>query len=215
MITVVCVYWKGTFKGRSNIYSEDDVRILKKMVEINLTIPHRFVCLSNVLISGIETISLKHNWSGWWSKIELFRPGLFEGRVLYFDLDTVILSKIDALLLQEFNFIGLSPFNAVRRNIKGYIASGIMSWVADGTFDFIYNRFDYELDSKKEMGDQEYINYVLQSEEVYPERWQDLVDGIYSYKRHVRYRKHKLNPRIVCFHGSPRPSEVNINWNEV
>ncbi len=41
------------------------------MVQDNLKLHHRFVCLSDVDVP-CERIFLKHGWPGWWSKVELF-----------------------------------------------------------------------------------------------------------------------------------------------
>ncbi|KKK78135.1 hypothetical protein LCGC14_2846620, partial [marine sediment metagenome] len=97
MITIACVYWKGKFRGREKLYSVRWVKRLRNMVSRNLPIPHRFVCLSNVE-GPCERIPLLHNWPGYWSKIELFRPGIFEDRVLYLDLDLVVLESLIPLI---------------------------------------------------------------------------------------------------------------------
>lgn len=53
-----------------------------------------FQCLSDVEIPGIDCIPLKHDWPGWWAKIELFRADL-GGEFLYTDLDNVVLGPLD------------------------------------------------------------------------------------------------------------------------
>jgi len=93
MLTVACVYWKGKFYGQETVYSPIWIERLQHMVAKNLTMPYRFVCLSNVNVP-CERIPLRHNWPGWWSKIELFRSNLFEDRVLYLDLDLLILDDL-------------------------------------------------------------------------------------------------------------------------
>jgi hypothetical protein len=69
---------------------------LKAMVERQLTIPHRFVCLSNVCVP-CERIPLTEGWPGWWSKLELFKHDLGE-RVLYLDLDVLVTGSLDELV---------------------------------------------------------------------------------------------------------------------
>ena len=55
--------------------------------------PHEFVCLSDIQLS-CETILLRHDWAGWWAKMELFRlPS-----ALYFDLDTVIIDDCTEMI---------------------------------------------------------------------------------------------------------------------
>ena len=184
---------------------------LKKMVERNVTVPHRFVCLSNIDVP-CERIELQDDLRGWWSKIELFRPGIFEGRVFYLDLDTLVLDNIDELLEQEDDFIGLKPFNPKRAAIPSYFASGLMGWIADGSFDFLYEKFTKE-QMPRIKWDQEYLSGMLKSHHKSVSYWQELVDGIYSYKRDIRYGKVTTTPRVVCFHGNPRPWKVMVYNN--
>jgi hypothetical protein len=92
MLTVACVYRSG-----GKYYSTRYVERLRAMVERNLSLPHRFVCLTNETDVPCRRIPLVTDWPSYWSKIELFRPRLFKGPVLYFDLDTVIHGNIDDL----------------------------------------------------------------------------------------------------------------------
>ena len=96
MITVASVLWVGDFKRRR--YGPGWVTRLRDMVARNLTLPHRFVCLSNVEVAGIDVIPLAHNWPGWWSKIELFRDHGVGGRWLYLDLDVLITGSLNELV---------------------------------------------------------------------------------------------------------------------
>lgn len=93
MLTVACVLWVGEFQERN--YSAKWVHRLRSMVARNLRQEHRFVCLSNIEVEGVETIPLARNWPGWWAKIELFSHA-FE-RALYLDLDTVITGSLDEI----------------------------------------------------------------------------------------------------------------------
>ena len=114
MITVACVYWKGRFRGRERVFNPKWVSILKNMVERNLDVPHRFVCLSNVEVP-CERIPLINNWPGYWSKVELFRPNIFKGRVLYLDLDVLVMQN----LLPFFEFD--SPFALCVKGLVGFV----------------------------------------------------------------------------------------------
>lgn len=59
----------------------------------------KFQCLSDVDVPGVDCIPLKHDWPGWWAKIELFRLG---GGFLYTDLDNVFLGPIDELFVGRY-----------------------------------------------------------------------------------------------------------------
>lgn len=95
-VNVFCVYWEGSFRRRP--YSPVWVHRLRDMVARNLAVDHAFYCLSNVQIKGIDVIPLKHNWPGWWSKVELFRSDLPLGRNIYFDLDVLLCGSVEEIV---------------------------------------------------------------------------------------------------------------------
>lgn len=219
MLTIACVLKTGKFdngKFKDIEYRPDHVLWLKKMVERYVTVPHRFVCLSNVDIPGCEVIPLVHNWPTWWSKIELFRPNLFDDKVFYQDLDTVIIKNIDDMV----NYGGVGNFFVVLKNLSRGVGfgSGLMSWRGD--YSQLYEIFKqnpdkYILDYSKHgsrWGDQGF----LQERIVNAKYWQDLFPGtITSYYFDMKM-KNKINPpertKIVCFQGKPKPWEVKANW---
>lgn len=187
-----------------------DVDVVFTMLKQHVTIPFDFYCLTNVHTQKFPTLPLINEYKGWWSKIELFRSKLVPNeRILYFDLDMIVKKNINNLLEQPFDFIGLRPFNIKKMEDSNYFASAILSWVNDGTFDFIYDAFNYKTDSDLFNGDQDYMSSIMQLHECEFKYWQDLVGGIYSYKRHIRKGIVPVGEaRIVCFHGKPRPKEV-------
>jgi len=93
MINVVCVLRQGGKVG----YDSSWVEKLQNSVARNLTIPYKFICLSDCDVS-CERIPLDSNGDGFWAKLQLFKPGLFAGPVFYLDLDTVICSNIDNII---------------------------------------------------------------------------------------------------------------------
>jgi hypothetical protein len=95
-LTVVCVLWMGEFQGRH--YSPAWVTRLRDMVAECLPLPHRFVCLSNIDVPGVETQPLTTGWPGWWAKLEMFDPSRELGdRVLYLDLDVFVTGDLTPL----------------------------------------------------------------------------------------------------------------------
>lgn len=205
-LLVVCVLKSGYY------FNEKYVVNLKRMVERNLTIPHDFVCLTDYpSINGCDIIPLENSkLNSWWSKLELFRKDLFHGieKVIYFDLDTIILSNIDIFSTLEKPFYGLRPWN--RANfMKGNMASGIMVW-KPGNYGFLYEKSKKIVDHKY-LNDQEYLSRVLK--EYGFEYWflQDEIPGIRSFKRECRQGL-PINTRIVCFHGRPWIHEVLEPW---
>lgn len=206
-VTVMCVLKSG------GDFTVDYVVRLRNMIARNTTIPYKFICLTDMEIPSdiCESIKLKHNYNRWWSKIEMFRHGITNTeRILYFDLDSVITSNIDDILISGQSFIALKPWN--RTNQKdGLCASGMMAWENGGTYSFIYNQFKISDIGNCPRGDQEYISKVLTINHKKPVFFQDVINGIYSYKRNCR-QGIPGNARVVCFHGRPRPHQVNEPW---
>lgn len=73
--------------------------------------PDRFVCLTDAKDVGCERIALINRWPGWWAKLELWRPDLFEeGLVFYIDLDTLILQDFQEVWDYQGEFASLRDF---------------------------------------------------------------------------------------------------------
>jgi hypothetical protein len=93
MINIVCV-----LKSNGKIgYDSSWVEKLKNSIQRNITVPYKFLCLSDVDVP-CERVELELASEGWWSKLELFRPGILNGPTLYIDLDTVICKNIDEII---------------------------------------------------------------------------------------------------------------------
>lgn len=86
-------------------------------------------------IEVLDDARLVHGWPGWWSKIELFRPGLFpEGeRVVFLDLDTLVLAPLTPLL-ESSGVVVLKDW------FLDSPSSALMTWTA-GTLDHVYSEF--------------------------------------------------------------------------
>jgi len=174
------------------------------------------VCLSDVPVP-VTRIHLRHDWPGWWSKMELFAPWI-DGDILFLDLDTIItgdLADIAAVkkltLLRDFyrpNGLGSGLMylpQAERRSLWNH-------WII---------RPSRYMAEAGRGGDQAYLEKHWMKR---ADRWQDVLPGqIVSYKVHVRQDHHHsretgtgLVPdgaRIVCFHGKPRPWHTDL-WSK-
>jgi len=183
MKTIACVYWQGVFRGRENVYTPEWVLALKNNIELFYRPDsYRFVCLTNVpeQLPFCETIELTDNLPGWWSKLELFKPNQFEGRVLYLDLDTFILQSPDSLFNETgtFTICGADGFGSGYDKEGLYVIkkyqSSVMVWDANTTND-IYTEFDYELRVNEQhlRGDQEWLALARPNASLFPEDWVD------------------------------------------
>jgi hypothetical protein len=203
VLTIACVFKTG------GEYRADAVRALIAGVRANLTVEHRVVCLTDSEEDlGCGVVPLHHGWPGWWSKIELFRPGaLPHGQKFYLDLDTIVVRNIDGLV-DGHPFTLLKNFWADDR-----IGSGLMAWSAD--LSAIYDRFVEDAErhmaeyvTTEKWGDQGFIRF---NSPITWERWQDRLPGkVVSFKRHcVPISRIPEDAAIVCFHGAPRPWQLN------
>lgn len=104
MLTVICVLKAG------GPYDASWVAKLERAVERHLSVPYHFVCLTDMEVS-CEKIPLKHDWPGWFAKIELFRPGVIDGPTLYLDLDSVLVGSIDSIADLPYDFAMLRNLN--------------------------------------------------------------------------------------------------------
>lgn len=207
-LTVVCVYSPGAG------FTDEYVTRLKSAVEKNCSVPHRFVCITNSNLANVETIKRATAWRNWWIKLELFRPGLFKGPVVYFDLDTLILNDITDILTYPHDF-------SCPTNWKGgetHISSAIMAWDGREDLSHIYGGFHTSMIIEYEQqwtrwGDQGFIQDTLSRpftslQRLFPGR-------IVHYKSHCIGTtkefpgKAPKGASIVCFSGTPRPHELN------
>jgi len=200
MLTVVCVLKSG------GDFDEDYVFALREGVEKNLDIPHEFVCYTDTKIKGVRIRFLTENLEGWFSKFEVFRE---HGPVLYLDLDTVVTGELGSLAQDVCSspdtFWMLEAFNVRRK-----WASGIMAWTGDWLWLTLHcKRYSglYDMDQDciaKALGDKRREARVIERRRY----------GIYSYKHHCR-EELPDDAKIVCFHGKPRPKEVEESWVKV
>lgn len=193
-ITFACVKWGA-------LYGADYVNILCNAISRNL--PQRqkakFVCFTDDaegINKEIETRPLPEGLCGWWNKLYLFKDGVFEDgqRVIFFDLDTIIVGALDDIVKYRGNFALLRDF--LRPDGSG---SGVMLWRA-GYATWLWDNFEALGFPEIEGGDQAWIEQNIDADllqQLYPQ-------AFVSYKVHCQ----EIFPRgakVVCFHGEPKP----------
>lgn len=201
-IKVVCVLKSG------GVYDYKYVNSLANSVKSNVTEKISFVCLTDApdgmdrsLVD--EIVPLTDGMPKWWSKIELFKAGLFDGyRVFFLDLDTVVVGNIDHILKCETEFMALKDFYG-----HYTMGSGLMMWDGDAVPP-VYTRFMVDparIIRNTVGGDQVFIGDTVSRLEYF----QDVFPGeIVSYKVHCR-NSTPPNAKIVCFHGEPKPHNIS------
>jgi hypothetical protein len=203
-IPVVTVFKSG------GEFNEGHVEWLQRQVG------HPILCLtdSKQPMNDVISIPLKHNWPGWWSKMEMFRDELCLGNFLYTDLDTVFIDGIPSAFQNLTETHVLSDMYG-----HSWIGSGLM-FLHHNTRPPIWSAFisnpERAMRESGAGGDQIFINEFLNSAKIFQKVFPGL---IISYKADVlKNRFHKptngdlSTAQVVCFHGQPRPWDVNELW---
>lgn len=169
MITVACVWVRGNVP-----YTVDYVVKLRAMVARRLAVPHRFVCLTDrpgqlpVDMHRI-TIETLHRERAWWAKMRLFDPNLETAfcnrRMLYLDLDTLVVGDLDPIAAYESDFALAPPggsfkprgFETVQR-----FNSSVMVWTFSEATRELWRGFSPDT-MRRYWGDQDYLGAALPS----------------------------------------------------
>lgn len=149
---------------------------------------------------GYATVPLVQDWPGWWSKIELWRPGLFDGLVLYLDLDTLIVGSLAPFLEYGGRFAALSDFGQPAKP-----ESGVMLWQA-GEVDL----YRLALKNNPIMQDTAEARWWDLHEE--PDRLQDIFPGIIGSYKVDQLEDGPRDFSVCCFHGHPKQHHLEDTW---
>lgn len=191
MLTVCCVKW-----GKK--YPVEYVTKLEAMVKRNLSVAHEFVCFTDDPGSvKCKARKLPPGLDGWWNKIYLFKRGLFEGRVLFLDLDVVITGSLDELVSVQSRFCTISDWH-----LPGYNSSVFV--MDKDSHPEIWDDFDKTVMDVFN-GDQDWITEKIRNAAVFPSQWC------------VSYRSHAVpgipkGAKVVVFHGYPKPKDCPSEW---
>jgi hypothetical protein len=228
MLTVATVLRSG------NEFTAHQVEQLQADIDRFLRIEYRHVCLTDDPAHDYMWGNpLEHDWPGWWSKMEIYR---LPGPVLYFDLDTVIVGDItplaEAVVSEPRNSL-LMIRDFYRKNQQ----TGILGWSGDMRWLYEKFKNEWaararwvplrhgtamHAHNQRFGGDAEWLRKMIATGVLMWEYFERHVHGIMSYKVHVvgntktsRLESNHVPPeklpegaRVVCFHGKPRPWEL-------
>ena len=212
---IICIKW-GTKFGA------DYVNRLYKMVEKNLTIPHRFVCFtdnSDGIKDEIEIRPLPElNDEGLpekaWKKLGLFSDKLagLEGEALFLDLDVVIRDNIDCFFEQDGEFYIIKDWDFPNDIIGN---SSVFKFKVNKHQDIIDNFYREGKDIRKRYkNEQAFLSHQMYKKgllKYWDKNW------CVSFKRNCLYHfpinflktaKEPLEAKIVVFHGRPNPEQA-------
>jgi hypothetical protein len=213
VLTVACVWKTGS------VYDKHDyVGRMARAVARHLTRPYRFVCLtdSETVPEGVERIPLLHGWRGFWSKVELHRPGLFTGPVIYLDLDTVVCGSLDPIA----DAIAANPILCSWDMQHGWINSSFLAWNAD--LSCVYDAMlanpsgfmaHYENSDTPWWGDQGHLQVTMQEQRIQWAWVQQVVPHAVSWQAiPLRGKPAPAGVSVSMWYGHPKPHEVQSDW---
>lgn len=210
MINVVCFKW-------GNKFGPEYVNKLYSSILRNTNIPIQFTCFTEDPV-GLKcaTRPFLVDLPYWWYIIGLFNQAHgFEDRVIYFDLDTVIVKNIDNILSIDRPFIALRDYYRPNGLQTAYI-----SWVPEYGH-FIWEKLEREFGKNYQKllnysgGTNRFLELAVGIGENVP-RLQDIVyNQCHSYKVHIKCNNDKLldSSKVIFFHGKPMPHEMHhLDW---
>lgn len=194
---VVCVLKSG------GDFGWEYVERLRRCVLANAKRFVEFHCYTDLPLKTFGVHPLIHDLPGWWSQMEAYR---MPGPTLYLDLDTIVVDDLMPMFdaIEEHDALVLEDFLVPQK-----IATGVVGWKGD--MSWLLEEFLAQKVHERYASDESWImkKGLLRTFEY----WQNHVSGIYSYKKHFRNQHAPPDdPRVVCFHGKPRPHEVGWSF---
>lgn len=173
-LTVACVLKSG------DLFTPEYVEKLQQMVHKNITYKYDFVCLTDLnkenFSENIRVIPFEVDFPWKWCKINLWNPkNDFNKRVLYLDLDSLVIRNLDEIVDYPVDFALIKQWKNIgpkfgRERILKY-KSPLMVW-NHNCRPQIWNNFYLGIMNEL-VGDQDWIGKICPNEETLPEGWFD------------------------------------------
>ena len=213
---VICIKWGSKFGA-------EYVNKLHRMVEKNLTIPHRFVCFTDNaegIEDGVEIRPLPKFDENEkipdkaWRKLSLFNKELsdLKGTALFLDLDIVIKSNLDAFCEEEGEFLIFKEWDFPKDIIGNSSVFRFEIGVHPDILENFYNEGDDIRDRYK--NEQAFLSYEMHRKGIL-KYWNK--DWCVSFKRNclqpfplnfIKEPNDPENAKIIVFHGRPTPEQA-------
>jgi hypothetical protein len=201
---IVTVLTKRTLYGGLQEFSPKHVQALHEQIQEHAP-GAQFECMTDMRIDGVQCRPLRHDWPGWWAKMELLDPEV-PGDFLFMDIDTVVRGPLtDILAVRKLTM--LRDFYRDGKKLKEGLGSGLMYVPADARSG-VWGMWRQQPQLCMRMypgGDQRLLEKFWLNK---ADRFQDVVPGqIVSWKVNCQ---NGIAPdaRVIAFHGKPRPWEV-------
>ena len=216
----------------SDGYSWEYVDRLYNMLSRNLSRPIRFHVFTEA-DRQVPDHMIKHvltEWpdisgpkKSWWYKMQLFNSKLFNGQLLYFDLDVVITGNLDWITeLPPRAFWAIHDFKRLWKKNSRTINSSVMYFNTD-TFHYIWKKFQQQSLThvvSNYKGDQDFITEAVDPghlryfalDRIVSWRWQIINNGAITRKSLNKPQTAPIripqNACVLVFHGHPKPHEI-------
>ena len=189
---------------------------LRNMVSKNFMQPHRIVCLTDQpeRCEWVDFVDITEaRLVGWWAKMMLFEPAWRErSRIIYLDLDTVVIGDLTPLVLVPHEFAILeSPVRLAGNKAYPCAYNSSVMTIGEGACTHIWKNFDRRRSqlmlAHDRYGDQAAI------EELYPDApsLQKLMPkGFFCNYRDLT--NHQPHASVINFGGTHKPHNCPIAW---
>jgi len=176
---------------------------------------------SHMIKHELKDIGVGGPKKSWWYKLQLFNNKHYQGPLLYFDLDTVIVDSIDWITHQSLDYFWAPrDFKRIWRPQHTGINSSVMWWDTS-KFARLWHQFreqDFNILQRRYPGDQDFISDVIDQTErrflderlIKSWKWECL-DGGWDFRMR-QHREPNTGTRtfpasVMVFHGHPNPHE--------
>lgn len=205
MVTVLCVWMSGRDFDKYPYVSR-----LQSMVARNLSHEYEFVCLTDKPNEiDCKAIPLEYCYPGKWCKMEMWRPDLpVNGdKILYLDLDEVIVDSIDPLVEINSDFVMTQCSYTYNGNNPKRVArySSAVVLYKPGVRPELWHQFTVNA-MDQYMSDQDLVGGICPMEDTFPEKW------IYKVRKERHMQLPEPGAKIMSFADPEKPHESDVEW---
>jgi len=225
MIDIVTFKWNQ--EGFRNKYTAEHVNRLAEMVKRNTTLPYRFVCVTDDPKGIREDVHVIKLWENpapqygtlkrpnCFARLKMFAEeakAQFHERIVWMDLDALILGNIDHILRER------SDFRIWYVDGEISLCNGSLVSHRLGTRTDLWTKFNpknvhpeegYQNTTGHIGSDQAWIAQNLRPDDL---KW-GKIDGVYSYRCHIRGKPLPPDAKIVFFHGDDKAEDLlEVGW---
>jgi len=228
VIDIVTFKWKPKNDFR-NEYTAEHVNRLAEMVKRNVTVPYRFICVTDDPTGIREDVQVYPLWENpaphygtlkrpnCFARLRMFANdefinSHFNERIVWLDLDALILGNIDHILNDKADF----KIWYVDGEVS--LCNGSLVSHKRGTRTDLWTKFNpknvhpeegYQNTTGHIGSDQAWIAQNLRPEDLRFGK----IDGVYSYRCHVKGKPLPPDAKIVFFHGDDKAEDLlEVGW---